>query len=217
MISRRRIICFILSAILLPSCALLLDSAPERVVRVRALADPALRERNPRWDEELRARVQAASDYFEREFDIRFVTQSAGAWPARQRVASTAALLVDVKQEFPAQKKAGAYDLIIAFMGESVSRYAVSGRPRVDRIGDCRDGLGSYVVTSAGQTFRSGASRAGLDYETAALIHELGHIFGAEHVKDSNSIMNENFDSRDDFDRKNRAVILRNKLCPFAR
>ena len=49
------------------------------------------------------------------------------------------------------------------------------------------------------------------------LVHELGHIFGAEHVPDTRSIMNENFDYRADFDMKNRSVIFNNRNCPFAR
>jgi predicted Zn-dependent protease len=50
-----------------------------------------------------------------------------------------------------------------------------------------------------------------------ALIHEFGHIFGAEHTDDIKSIMHVPFDYRDDFDPKNRAIIAKNKLCPFAR
>jgi hypothetical protein len=216
MITRRQIIYFTLS-IFLSSCALFTEDKPQRVVRVKALADPALRERNTRWDQELRGMVQAASDYFEREFDIRLVTHSTGAWPAQEHVPSTASLLVKLKHEFPSQKNDGTYDLIIAFTAESVSRYAPSGRPRVDRIGDCRQGLGSYVITTVNKTFHYAGAHADLEYDAVALIHELGHIFGAEHVKDANSIMNENFDYRDDFDMANRSVILRNRSCPFAK
>jgi len=53
--------------------------------------------------------------------------------------------------------------------------------------------------------------------ELIALLHELGHVFGAEHSKDSGSIMHENFDYRSEFDTKNRAVILSNRHCAFAR
>jgi len=42
-------------------------------------------------------------------------------------------------------------------------------------------------------------------------------MFGAEHVQDSDSIMNEKFDHRLVFDMKNRSVILRNRNCPFAK
>ena len=217
MTTRPRIICFILSLLALSTCSLIQDESSKRVIHVKALADPSFRARNPYWEKELRGFVETASDYFEREFAIRFETQSTGPWPAQERIPSTAALLVKLKQEFPSEKKDGAYDLIIAFTAESVSRYAAGGRPRVDRIGDCRDGLGGYVVTTVNKVYRYGGPHAEPEYDALALIHELGHIFGAEHVKDPNSIMNENFDYREQFDMKNRSVILRNRLCPFAR
>ena len=212
-----RITCFILSLVAVPSCALLQDPTFERVVRVQALADPSFRGRNPRWMEELRARIETASVYFEREFDIRFVTVNAAAWPERERIASTAGLMVKLKQDFPKQKDDGAFDLIVAFTAEPISRYLPTGRPRADRIGDCRAGLGNYVVTTVSGIYRSTSKNPDLDYDTVALIHELAHIFGAEHVNDINSIMHEQFDHRLAFDMKNRSVILKNRNCPFTK
>jgi hypothetical protein len=193
------------------------DRPQQRIVRVKALADPSFRARNPNWNEELRGRVEAASDYFEREFDIRLVTQSTAAWPEQDRVVSTADLLLKLKQEFPPQKKDEGYDLIVAFTAESTSRYFASGRPRVDRIGDCQHGLSNYVVTTVEKVFRYTGPYADLEYETVALIHELGHVLGAEHVQDTLSIMHESFGYRAEFDMKNRAVILKNRNCPFAK
>jgi len=212
----RRTICSILSVVVFSSCALLQD-APLRVVRVKALADPSFRARNPHWDKELRGLIEAASDYFEREFDIRLVTQSAEAWPERERIPSTAGLLVKLKRDFPAAKNGGAFDLIVAFTAEGTSRYLPEGRPRVDRIGDCRQGLGSYVVTTVSEPFLYSGERSDLEYDLAVLIHELGHIFGAEHVRDGTSIMRENFDQGSEFDMNNRNVILTNRFCPFAK
>ena len=216
MTTRQRITCFILSAFLLASCSILSDEPAQQIIRVKALADPSFRARNPSWDDEIRGRVEAASDYFEREFAIRLVTQSTAPWPIEQRIPSTPALIAKLKQDFPSQKKVS-YDLIIAFTGERVSRYTVDGRSRADRIGDCQRGLGNYIVLSAGDIFRYSGSGDDPDYDTVALIHELGHIFGAEHVQDTGSIMNENFDYRADFDKKNREVIFKNRNCPFAK
>lgn len=216
MTTLRRITCSILSVVLFSSCALLQD-APLRVVRVKALADPSFRARNPNWDEELRGLIEAASDYFEREFDIRLVTQSAEAWPERERIPSTAGLLVKLKQDFPAPKNGGAFDLIVAVSAEGTSRYLPEGRPRVDRIGDCRQGLGNYLVTTVSKPFRYSGAQGDLEYDLALLIHELGHIFGAEHVRDGASIMRENFDHGSAFDMRNRNVVLTNRFCPFAK
>ena len=217
MTTLRPTICFILNIVAVSSCVLLHDSPPQRVVRVKALADPSFRARNPRWQEELRARVEAASVFFEREFDIRFVTERAAAWPERERIPSTAGLMVKLKQDFPPQSNDGVFDLIVAFTAEPISRYLPTGRPRVDRIGDCRVGLGNYVVTTVSEIFRNLPENPELDYDTVALIHELAHIFGAEHVNDINSIMNETFDHRLAFDMKNRATVLNNRSCPFAK
>lgn len=217
MTTRPRIICFILSALLLGSCAALSNGPGQRVVRVKALADPAMRERNPQWEQEVRGLVEAASDYYEREFDIRIITQSAVAWPGQERIPSTADLLVRLKRDFPPDRKQSDHDLIVAFTGESVSRYISAGRPRVDRIGNCRDGLSYYAVVPVRAVFRYRGPSADITYDTAALIHELGHVFGAEHVTDTLSIMNEQFDYRTEFDMKNRNVILRNRNCPFAK
>jgi Metallo-peptidase family M12 len=212
-----RIICFILSVFLLGSCAALNESPRQRVVRVKALADPAMRERNPQWEKEVRALVEAASDYFEREFDIRLITQSADAWPGQERLTSTSELLLKAKRDFPVERKNADHDLIIAFTGESISRYISAGRPRVDRIGNCRDGLSNYAVVPVRDIFRYRGPSAELTYDTAALIHEIGHVFGAEHVSDTLSIMNEQFDYRTEFDMKNRNIVLKNRNCPFTK
>jgi hypothetical protein len=217
MTTRQRITYSILSAFFLSSCAIFQSEPALRIVRVKALADPNFRVRNPRWEEELRGRVEAASDYFEREFAIRLVTQSTAPWPVQERIPSTPALMAKLKADFPNHKKDPSYDLIIAFTAERLGRYTVEGRSRVDRIGNCQQGLGNYLVTSASKIFRYTGAQNDPDDDTVTLVHELGHIFGAEHVQDADSIMNEDFDYRAEFDMKNRSVILKNRNCPFAK
>ena len=138
-------------------------------------------------------------------------------WPLQESIRSTPALIAKLKSDFPVDKKDGSYDFIIAFTAEGLSRYTVDGRPRVDRIGDCAKGLGNYVVTSATKTVRYSGAEGDPDYDTVTLVHELGHIFGAERVRDTRSIMDEDFDYRAEFDMKNRSVILKNRNCPFAK
>jgi hypothetical protein len=202
---------------LLSSCAVFATKPPDRIVRVKALADVSFRARNPGWADEARGLIEAASDYYEREFDVRFVTESVVAWPAQERIHSTVDLLARIKQDFPSQKRDGSYDLIVAFTAEGISRYFVAGRPRVDRIGNCQHGLGNYVVAPVNKLFRYSGAHAEPEPDVVALIHELAHIFGAEHVDDRASIMFEDFGYRTEFDDKNRRVIAKNRLCPFAR
>jgi hypothetical protein len=179
-------------------------------------ADVPFRARNPAWAEEARGLIEAASDYYEREFDIRIMPGSVSAWPATQRVDSTPALLSMLQRDFPRDSNDGSYDLIVSFTAENTSRYLTAGRPRVDRIGNCAQGLSSYIVVPVGKVFHYRGPSAEPEYDVIALIHELGHVFGAEHVENTTSVMHENFGYRTEFDAKNRSLIQKNRACPFA-
>jgi Metallo-peptidase family M12 len=179
------------------------------------LADVPFRARNSHWVDEARGLIESASDYYEREFNIRLVTQSVSPWPESERIPSTPELLVRAKKEF-AGKANSDYDLIVSFTAERGSRLLTTGRPRVDRIGDCAQGLSRYVIVPITKVFRYQGANTELEYDVIALIHELGHVFGAVHVEDANSIMNEETGYRTEFDLKNRAVITKNRSCPFA-
>ncbi|MGH7817632.1 MAG: M12 family metallo-peptidase [Candidatus Binatia bacterium] len=217
MTTRRRIICSILSALSISACALFGPDIAERAVRIKVLVDVPFRARNARWAEEARGLVEAASDFYEREFDIRLLTQSVASWPEKERVPSSVTLLTRLQKEFPLPAKTDNYDLIVVFTAENVSRYFIAGRARVDRIGNCNQGLGSYAIVPISKVFQYRGMNAEPELDVIALIHELGHIFGAEHVEDINSLMHEDFGYRSDFDKKNREVIRKNRLCPFAK
>src|SRR4051794_22895418 len=186
MITRQPIIYCILSFLAVAACGVSTRSSQQRIVRVKALADPAMRARNPLWESEIRGLIEASSDFFEDEFGVRLVTQSASAWPERQRVTATAELMNLVKKEFPANADSD-YDLIVAFTAESVNSYR-GGRGRVDRIGNCREGLARYLVTYVSKPYRYTGTMTDPTIDVVGLIHELGHVFGAEHTRDINSI-----------------------------
>jgi Metallo-peptidase family M12 len=217
MITRRRIICSILSALVISSCSVLGPGTPERVVRINVLADVSFRARNLRWADEARGLVEAASDYYEREFNIRLVTQTVSPWPEKERIPSTLALLARLRNEFDGQVKNGSYDLIVAFTAEGVNRAFTAGRPRVDRIGDCNQGLANYVIVPVTKVFNYRGPNAEPEFDVVTLVHEIGHVFGAEHVADMQSIMHEDFGYRTEFDAKNRAIIKKNRTCAFAK
>ncbi len=217
MTTRRLIICSILSALALGSCSLLDPGTPQRVVQVKVLADVPFRNRNPRWEDEARGLIEATSDYYEREFDIRLLTRSVTPWPQGERLPSTPEILSQLQKDFPLQAKNEDYDLIIVFTAERASRYLAAGRPRVDRIGNCAQGLGSYIVAPMNAVFHYEGPNAEPTMEVMTLVHELGHVFGAEHVNDRQSIMHEDFGYRTEFDAKNRAVIEKNRSCAFAK
>ena len=189
---------------------------PLRLVHVEVLGDPALRQTDRGWTKTVEGLVQATSDYYEREFRIRFVVEKVSPWPLEQRSKSTLLLLSKLKEKFPLKDRNEKLDMIIGFTGESVDRYG-SGRARVDRLGNCQEGLASYMVSAVTDFFRYQAQSSDIEWDVLAVIHEMGHVFGAEHNDDSTSIMNRNFAYRTEFDQQSREVILKNRLCPFAK
>ena len=123
-------------------------------MRIKVLADVSFRARNPNWSQEARGLIEAASDYYEREFDIRLVSQSVSPWPEKERIPSTPELLARLKKEWAVSGKNDGYDLIVLFTAEGVSRILTTGRPRVDRIGNCTEGLANYVIVPVTRVFR---------------------------------------------------------------
>ena len=181
---------------------------------MKILADSSIRQDDRRWHDEIEQKFAAAADFFEREFGIRLVAQKIQPWPLERKVRSTAEFLRDLKQHVPLSDKEGSYDIVIGFT--ALPGRISPGHGRVDEIGNCRDGLGNYIAISATETLRSGERESLLgNSDILTLIHELGHLFGAEHVDDRRSIMAVHFNPFTDFDPKNRETILNNKFCPF--
>lgn len=221
---RRLTSCFILSLFFISACGALRDAPPQRAVRVRVLADAKFRARDPYWRDTASGLIRAASDFYEREFDVKLVGVSLDGWDYDEDTPLVSALLKDLMRRYPL---AGDYDVVVGLTGQRVAFYA--GGRGLALLGNCEKGLGTYLVSSVTEPFRysgrhtepvlsaDGDVLRAASLDVVALIHEFGHIFGAEHTEDIKSIMHVPFDYRDDFDPKNRAIISRNKLCPFAR
>ncbi len=186
---------------------------PDRIVRVRILADPKFREKDPQWSETAVALLRGASEFYGREFGLRFVAQKIEPWSHKEESPAAVDMLARLKKDFASKDQPNGYDLIVAFTGEPLSKY--SGGRGMAFIGDCERGLGNYLVSRVTAPYRYSGANAAPPEDVIALIHELGHIFGAEHVSDTRSIMNNDFDYREDFDMKSRAIVLKNRLCPF--
>lgn len=214
MTTHLRISFFILSLSLLSACAVLRDETPERTVRVKLVADAKLRENDPRWRETAAGMLRAASDFYAREFGIKFVAVQIDPWEMAEGSQFVVTLMKRLVQAYPIKDQS--YDLLIGLTGERVTFY-MGGRGMVNRFGNCRDGLANYVVSAVTAPYRYTGATKEPTLDVVALIHELGHVFGAEHVKDTNSIMNEDFDYRSDFDAKSRGIVAKNKFCPFGK
>jgi hypothetical protein len=193
---------------------MLSPAPPDRIVRVKILADPRIRAANLRWRSDIKEKFSAAADFFEREFNILLVAGEIQPWTLQESVSSTAELMTYLKKRIPLNDKDGSHDIVIAFT--ALPGRISAGHARVDEIGDCQAGLGNYLAISAIEPLRIGEPESAYgNWDVLTLIHELGHLFGAEHVNDRSSIMAVNFNPYTDFDRRNREIILRNKFCPF--
>lgn len=204
--------------LLLSSCALFPPSqeTPLRLVHVKVLADSTLRKGNDYWRKTVEGLLDATSDYIENEFGIRLLVKTIAPWPLVERSSNTRVLLSRLQEEVPLTHAGQKYDLIIGLTGEHVDPYN-DGHGRVDHIGNCRQGLGNYIVSSVTVPYADLGQDSGLEWDVVVLIHEMGHIFGATHNYDPKSIMNRDLEYRIEFDRWNREVILKNKFCPFGK
>ena len=212
MTTLQRITCFILS-LGLAACSLFIGSDPDRLVRVKVVVDGRAREGNARWREQIRERVKAAADFFENDFGVRLAIQGIEPLNLDERISSSAELLARLKARVPLRGNGGDYDLVIG-VTQSEGRIA-RGHARVDEIGNCAEGLGNYIAIALTEPLRRRPLEPTYDTDILALIHEFGHIFGAEHVQDPQSIMSASYNFGTEFDHKSREIILKNKWCPF--
>ena len=157
--------------------------------------------------------LRAASDYYEERFGIRLTLKAAEAWRVEGTTTSSVTLMRRLKRAYPRGGGALPYDVVIGLTQQPLDFYR-GGRARADRFGNCAEGLGNYIVSHVGGDFTY--ENGELNHDAAAIIHEMGHLFGAVHTDDRTSIMHADFDLRSGFDAPNRAIVMRNRLCPFA-
>lgn len=167
----------------------------------------------PQWRDTASDLLDAVSDYWENEFSIRLKVVSIEPWPLEQTTSSSVTLMEFLRQAYPRDGGRARADIVIGLTRQRVNFYG-GGRARADRLGDCKNGLGNYIVSYVMEPFVY--SRDEVNHDVLALVHELGHLFGATHTSDPESVMNGNFAFRTDFDPRNRAVVMQNRLCPFA-
>ena len=216
MTTRRSIIWFVFSGFLLAGCGGFQPgktSRPVRVVRVKLVADPALQQADPGWRNTARDLLRAASDYYEERFGIRLAHQAIEPWRVAGTTTSSVILMKHLKRSYPRAGGREPHDVVIGLTRQPLDFYK-GGRARADRFGNCTQGLGNYIVSHVGDSFAY--DNRELTHDVVALVHEMGHLFGAVHTDDAESVMHRDFDLRTGFDAPNRAVVMKNRFCPFA-
>jgi Flp pilus assembly protein TadD len=113
------------------------------------------------------------SDVWEREFQIRFVLLDVVPWSTARTSYDTSQLLRSLRRDVPR----GAAELLVGFSGRPCSR-ARHGAANV---------LDPDVVVMAGCIAESG----GVSTTEKVLSHEFAHLFGAFHVAERRSVMND--------------------------
>lgn len=216
MTMRRLMIGCVFSGFLLAGCGVFPPgetSLPVRVVRVKLVADPALRQADAGWRDTAGNLLRAASDYYEERFGIRLAHQATEPWRVAGTTTSSVILMQRLKRSYPRAGGRESHDIVIGLTQQPLDFYN-GGRARADRFGNCTQGLGNYIVSHVGDSFAY--ENRELTHDVVALIHELGHLFGAVHTDDPESVMHRDFDLRIGFDAPNRAIVMKNRFCPFA-
>lgn len=153
-----------------------------RELKVIALADDTYR-RIPDWKKRIRTVMAGVSTFYESELSIRFTVVETRIWTYR-------ALEHKVEDRWSAVLAVEPHeaDLVIGFVG--------LGDFRSDASQDAAayTGLLGRADFFAQHAMVSGWSDHHENREITTLIHELGHVFGAFHVADPNSVMQPGYD-----------------------
>ena len=171
-----------------------------RTVRVKVVADDDFRRQHPDWEERVGTIVRDVSRRWEKEFGIRFAVKKYEPWRSDAKLADLDAL---ARQIISGVDKRGV-DIIIGITAQR----NVPLRP------DAHTKYPQAVILL--REVRTPAYLANV-----LLPHEMGHVFGAVHVRDKNSIMHiksnggpyDSFSSRIIWTNRQRNFVL--NTCPL--
>lgn len=160
-----------------------------RVIRVRVACDEEFRRRED-WREDALARLGEASAPWEREFGIRWAPADCVAWESPDAAES----MQDVSDDLAARVGPGDADVLLGLTGQR--------RP------DGRDGeLG--LAENFGRVALAGAGWQGQSRqrEIHAIAHEFGHLLGAWHCAEEDTIMSSGAEDASRFDEPTRRLV----------
>ncbi len=180
---------------------------PKRELRVAVVVAPSFKS-IPNWKSEFERRLGYTSRIFESQFKMKFKAVTFADWPSANEKEGTAGLLEDLRGHFPIDQM-GNIDLIIGLTRLTDFPDSQSVRD-LHTIGQARPFSGYLVL-------RYPFNRLFKIQEETALTHEMGHLFGAVHTANRNSIMSPVVERQipTRFDPDNEQIILLTRNMNF--
>jgi hypothetical protein len=142
-------------------------------ITVKILADDDQPAVQKIWEKELRDRIAAASEIFERHCGVRFEVKSVDTWVSDNSVTDFDKSL----QEFEMKVNPAPAELAIGF----TSQYAIPHG--ATHLGGTRGPLHPYIL------IREWSQHVTKSERLEILVHEMGHYLGASHTADIDSVM----------------------------
>ena len=125
------------------------------------------------WEKELRERIEAASDVFERHCGVRFEVKAVDTWVSDNAITDFQKTL----EEFENKVSPAPTQLAIGF----TSQYSIPHG--ITHLGGTRGPLHPWIL------IREWSQHVTKSERLEILIHEMGHYLGASHTADADSVM----------------------------
>jgi hypothetical protein len=125
------------------------------------------------WEKELRERVEAASEIFERHCGVRFEVKAVDTWVSDNALTD----LQKIMREFESKVNPAPTQLAIGFTSQYTIPHGVT------HLGGTRGPLHPYILVREWSQHVSKSERLEI------LVHEMGHYLGASHTADMDSVM----------------------------
>jgi len=200
------ILFFVTAVLCMPEYLCSQDVKDLRIIKVTAVFDEEFMDKFD-WKREIQNRMDFVSRVFEEEVGIRFEIVGYREWKSDNKINMMQLLLQDLKNTIPK----GEGDIVIGFTSQSGHQSHASYD---DFIAGLAYSFRDYVLV---RTIRSEDWNTLSKYQS--LIHEIGHLFGAVHVRHFNSIMQNPIRSSKTlkFDAYNKEIINITKKRDFNR